>query len=533
MDGVEFCQHGNMALSCHVCRGGVSGKPDKTGDPEQLEDQRCHQCDAPCKRKTSLKTWVCPVCSYRSNIEGSGADVDFRTFDTTTGVQGGRSDLQKKVNWFRNNYWQNIPRDRRDQILLKPEELSPEYSARMRDFLQFETNPELRKRKARAMGQAVRMEEQRKKEAERLKREYAREIERRKAEKERKRKAEREEGISTAMKSSDFDALLQFHIDGEDSVNKTLISILKELREKRDLRRLRRIASQVSQNSSKIRDGVLSEFFRTLFKSYPKELNHAKEGFDYWLDSRLGKAILGSVMEEIDSNEVGDLLSWPNVWEDSTGIGFLDLIISASKGEERYLLIAKELQLRGLRGDSMISYIVRRNNYLSNEDNNESSLLVKKIEDDERRIIALLTMGASDFSDLCSAEEFSEIVGSPFFSLILSADQAKSFLEEQTHENSRVEIENRIKELSNLDGIYLASILSKFKRSLSHENVHDGSYFTLENQRIQKWNLHNESELELKPSDDPFRISKSVIEQDMAISAEDRARLDSMFESHQ
>ena len=137
MDGVEFCQHGNMALSCHVCRGGVSGKPDKTGDSEQLEDQRCHQCDAPCKRKTSLKTWVCPVCSYRSNIEGSGAEVDFSTFDTTTGVQGGRSDLQKKVNWFRNNYWHKIPRDRRDQILLKPEELSPEYSERMRDFLQF------------------------------------------------------------------------------------------------------------------------------------------------------------------------------------------------------------------------------------------------------------------------------------------------------------------------------------------------------------------------------------------------------------
>ena len=181
----------------------------------------------------------------------------------------------------------------------------------------------------------------------------------------------------------------------------------------------------------------------------------------------------------------------------------------------------------------MISYIVRRNNFLSREDNNESSLLVKKIEDDERRIIALLTMGASDFSNLCTAEEFSEIVASSFFSLILSADQAKSFLEEQTDDNSRAEIENRIKELSKLDGIYLASILSKFKRSLSHENEHDGPYFTLDKQRVQKWNLHNAGELKLKPSDDPFRLSRSVIEQDIAISAEDRARLDSMLESYQ
>ena len=533
MDGVEFCQHGNMAMSCRVCRGGVSGKAGKTGESEQLEDQRCHQCDAPCKRKTSLKTWVCPVCSYRSNIDGSGAEVDFRRFDTTTGVQGGRSELQKGVNRFRNNYWQNIPRGRRDQILLKPEELSPEYSTRMSDFLKFETHPDLRKMRAQAMGKAARMEEQRKREAEIERRKAERERERRKAEEESKRKAEREEGISKAMESSDFDALLQYHIGGEDSVNKTLIYILEELREKRDLSRLRRIASQVSQNAPNIRDGVLSEFFRTLFKSYPKELNHAKEGFDYWLESTLGKESLGRVMEEIDSNEVGKLISWPNVWEDSTGIGFLDLIISTSKGEERYLFLAKELQLRGLRGDAMLSYIVRRNNYLSHEETNESSILVKQIEDDERRIMALLSMGASDFSNLCSAEDFSEIVGSPFFSLILSADKAKLFIDQQTNDNSRMEIERRILELSNLDGIYPASILSKFKRSLNRENKHHGSYFTLDKQRVQKWNLHNSKGLKLKSSDDPFRLSRSVIEHDMAISAEDRNLLDSMLESYQ
>ena len=532
MNGVEFCQHGNMAMSCHVCKGGVSGKAVKTGESEKLEDQRCHQCDAPCKRKTSQKTWICPVCSYRSNIEGSGAEVDFSMFDTTTGVQGGRSQLQKKVNWFRNNYWQNIPRDRRDQILLKPEELSPEYSSRMSDFLKFETNPELRKKKAKAMRKAARMEEQSEKAERERVRKKAEEERKKKAEEERKKKAEREEGISKAMKSSDFDALLQYHFGGEDSVNKTLISILEELRENRDLRRLRKIARKASQNASNIRDGVLSEFFRTLFKSYPKELKHAKEGFDYWLDSTLGKESMGRVMEELESDEVGKLLSWPNVWEDSTGIGFLDLIISTSKGEERYLFLAKELQLRGLRGEAMLSYIVRRNNYLSNEETNESSILVKQIEDGERRIMALLSMGASDFSNLCSEEDFSEIVGSPFFSLILSADKVKLFIDQQTNDNSRREIERRILELSNLDGIYPASILSKFKRSLNRENKHHGRYFTLHKLRVQKWNLHNSKGLKLKSSDDPFRLSKSVIEHDLTISAEDRNMLDSMLESY-
>ena len=58
-------------------------------------------------------------------------------YDQSTGPQGGRSELQKMTNQFKNKYWIKIPRERREQILNEQDKLSYEYYSRMKLFFQF------------------------------------------------------------------------------------------------------------------------------------------------------------------------------------------------------------------------------------------------------------------------------------------------------------------------------------------------------------------------------------------------------------
>ena len=106
-------------------------------DTEDFEDRRCDLCDAPCKRKCTLRTWTCPVCSWRSNISKSNpAKYDFQSYDGRPG-RGGRSELQKMVKDFTEKYWTKIPRERRKQILDERDKLSADYLSRMDLFFRF------------------------------------------------------------------------------------------------------------------------------------------------------------------------------------------------------------------------------------------------------------------------------------------------------------------------------------------------------------------------------------------------------------
>jgi len=138
---MEWCIHDNISSTCYICNGRKKEvKPVKVenGDVEKFEDVRCDLCDAPCKRKRPQKTWICSVCSWRSNISKSNpAKYDFYLYDQSTGPQGGRSELQKMTNQFKNKYWIKIPRERREQILNEQDKLSYEYYSRMKLFFQF------------------------------------------------------------------------------------------------------------------------------------------------------------------------------------------------------------------------------------------------------------------------------------------------------------------------------------------------------------------------------------------------------------
>ena len=538
MDGL-FCDHGNLAASCHICKGGKNEDGSvKTGVTKQLEDERCDLCDHyPCKRETDQKTWRCPVCNYRSHIDGSGASsFDFSKMDDTTGTKGGRSDLQKSVNRFRNNFWHQIPRERRNEILNNTDDLSGPYYSRMAPFFNFEMTPEKRqKKREEALREAKEAEERiaaQRRAAEKQQREMEEQI---RAAKE-AAEAKRAEGVRQAIESSDFPKLLAYHAEGDASVDSTIVRVLTELRVDRNLRKLRRVSEYISEKSVHKRLGgeVLGEFLRTLLKYYPKELEYARDGLSFWAGPKGGDT-LGKVMGELDQGSILKLLSqqdrWFEWWGEGTIVSFTDLIISNTEGEGDYLLLAKELNLGSLEGDRSLSYIIRRNNYISGKDDNESSIMLKEIGDDECRIMALLTTGPRSFSKLCSAADFSRIVSSSFFSLILSVDQAGLFLKVQEGGKSTIEIENRINDLSNLGGAYSASIVSKLKRVLGMENKHEGAYFTLEKQRFIP-SISGSKSLKIVVGEDPFRLAKNVIDRDLSFSKGGRSQLDSLLESH-
>tara|TARA_Y100001980_G_scaffold45940_1_gene27704 strand:- start:92 stop:1249 length:1158 start_codon:yes stop_codon:yes gene_type:complete len=241
---------------------------------------------------------------------------------------------------------------------------------------------------------------------------------------------------------------------------------------------------------------------------------------------------------------------------------FQGLLESENEVAERLLLDAE------LNGEALLSHVIRVRNHSIKKSQPENDSLLAKIQSKSRRIICLLSMNPEDFSRNASLQDFSDIVDSPFYSLVLSSDQIKFALsgKDEFEELIRISIENTPTD----PGDFLSSISVKFRRALDIDtsDMGDYIYYTLEPMKIQSWDYFNERTLELsgdmikakwpskirqyvqqpirfmekgvwgqfknftnssKPQRDPYRISRCITDFDYAFSDEVRFALDSLL----
>ena len=241
---------------------------------------------------------------------------------------------------------------------------------------------------------------------------------------------------------------------------------------------------------------------------------------------------------------------------------FQGLLETENEVAERLLLDAE------LNGEALLSHVIRVRNHSIKKSQPENDSLLSKIQSKSRRIICLLSMNPEDFSRNASLQDFSDIVDSPFYSLVLSSDQIKFALsgKDGFEELIRISIEKTPSDSGN----FLSSISGKFRRALDIDtsDLGDYIYYTLEPMKIQSWDYFNERTLELsgdmikakwpskirhyvqqpirfmekgvweqyknftnssKPQRDPYKISRCITDFDYAFSDEVRFALDSLL----
>jgi len=534
---------------------------DGIGEKEYV-DERCELCDSHCERKISLNTWKCSVCSWLSTGATVPATIDFRVFDDRVGKRGGRSELQKKVHWYRENYWQKILLDRRQQILDNQDKLSPSYRSRMDIFFRFNLSKKMLKEKREQVEAEIERERQIEEEAER---ERQKKIEYALGEAKRKRNQE----IAEALDLSDFKALLPYHLDGEQRVTEELIELLQNFRSNKS-DEFNDIAKFIGSEAKKIKDDTqfLDEFFLTLLRTYPESLGITRPGFNHWMKKSSG--VILSTIIELNLEEFRRLLdSLPPTpkWEKSTLVKFAELLISNDSVNEKNptLLVLDKLPFIELQGDSLFSYVVRKNNQSLKKERSHSAGLVRLIEDEDRRVLSILSMSPADFAEYVSHEDFSTIINSPLYSLILSVDQVRYVLNGDSGRDYRLQIKEVIDKLPENSGSFLTSISTDFRKALGEETGSSGEYYTLQNSRIQSWDYYDERVLQLvgddivakkithyykkslnkmdkvvwksyssfsklgNPIDDPYRIARCITDFDYSFSEEVRIHLDSLL----
>ncbi len=398
------------------------------------------------------------------------------------------------------------------------------------------------------------------------------------AEVERKKK-DRSKDIESAIDSSDFRTLFRFSKvcyydpDGEKRATEGLVELLRKLRIDKPVE-FNDIAKYIGSKAEQIQGDykysqLLSEFFRTLFATYPESFGVAKPGFNRWIENSSSSDTIRSEIMKLDPKEFRRLLDClppTQRWKKSTWIEFANLLILHESINEKSHDLLNKLSYEGLQGDSLFSYVVRKNNQSGKMERYHSAGLVRQIRDENRRVLCILSMSPMDFSEFVSHNDFSTIINSPLFSLILSEDQIRHVLEEDSDEEYRVEIKGVIDKLSENLGRFVPSISTKFKNALGEETNHTGDFYTLDKFMTQSWDYYNERVLELvedkivakkithfdtkpwnkkwekkfnksyasfsnrgKPIDDPYKIARCITDFDYSFSEEVRVHLDSML----
>ena len=334
------------------------------------------------------------------------------------------------------------------------------------------------------------------------------------ADRAKKKERDRDEAIESALGSSDFKSLFRFssdsfyYPDGERRAIEGLVELLKRLRiDKPD--EFNDIAKYIGSKADQIRGDskysqLLSEFFRTLFATYPESFSVAKPGFNRWIENPDSSDMIRSEIMKLNPEEFQRLLEFlppTQKWKKSTWIEFANLLISHESFNEKNHDLLNKLSYEELQGDSLFSYVVRKNNQSEKKERSHSAGLVSQIRDQNRRVMCLLSMSPEDFSEFASHEDFSTIINSPLFSLILSEEQIRHALEKDSGEEYRVRIGEVIDKLSENLGRFVPSISTKFKKALGEETNHTGEYYTLDKFMIQSWDYYDERVLQLAEGD--------------------------------
>jgi len=471
-----------------------------------------------------------------------------------------KNTLISNAQW-KSRYWRRINKDRQEEIL-GDIKVSEDYLSRLESTIEYikRTSPEYKRRIAQ--------------EKERVEKEK----EKKRLEKKKKKEKKRDEAIESALGSSDFKSLFRFSSDSFDYPNgksraiEGLVELLKRLRiDKPD--EFKDIAKYIGSKADQIRGDskysqLLSEFFRTLFATYPESFSVATPGFNSWIENSDSSNTIRSEVMKLSSEEFRRLLEFiPPIqkWEKLTWIEFANILILHESFNEKNQDVFNKLSFEELKHDSFFSYVVRKNNQSEKKERSHSAGLVSQIRDQNRRVMCLLSMSPEDFSEFATHYDFSTIINSPLFSLIISEEQIRHVLEEDSGEEYRVEIEEVIDKFSESLGKFTPSISTKFKNALGETTKNPGVYYTLEKFKIRNWDYYDERVLQMVEGDilakpissysskplnemetdvynayksisklgnpivDPFRIARCITDFDYSFSDKVRNHLESLL----
>ena len=533
----------------------------RSGSPKPVT-RRCRLCDLEISVREDRRSWKCSKCDFTTKA----SLPPFESCDEDK-VRC-KNSLISNAQW-KSRYWRRINKDRQEEILGHIK-VSEDYLSRLEPTLEY-----IKLRSSQYIQERAREEAEEKAQEEKA-------DERQKklnADRAKKKERDRDEAIESALGSSDFKSLFRFssdsfyYPDGERRAIEGLVELLKRLRiDKPD--EFNDIAKYIGSKADQIRGDskysqLLSEFFRTLFATYPESFSVAKPGFNRWIENPDSSDMIRSEIMKLNPEEFQRLLEFlppTQKWKKSTWIEFANLLISHESFNEKNHDLLNKLSYEELQGDSLFSYVVRKNNQSEKKERSHSAGLVSQIRDQNRRVMCLLSMSPEDFSEFASHEDFSTIINSPLFSLILSEEQIRHALEKDSGEEYRVRIGEVIDKLSENLGRFVPSISTKFKKALGEETNHTGEYYTLDKFMIQSWDYYDERVLQLAEGDivakpvthhssrplnwmegkhvwndyksfsklgnpivDPFRIARCITDFDYSFSDEVRTHLESLL----
>ncbi len=464
----------------------------RRGSPEPVT-KRCRLCDREIIVPADKRSWNCSGCDFTTK-------ASLPPFESYGDKVMCKNTPISNSQW-KTRYWGRIYEERQKEIM-EGNGVSEDYLSRLKPTLEY-----IRLRSPKYI-QEMRKKNKKKKKKEKKRREKLAE------DKAKKKKEKRDEDIESALDSSDFKTLFRFssdsfyYPDGERRAIEGLVELLKRLRiDKPD--EFNDISKYIGSKADQIRGDskysqLLSEFFQILFANYPESFSVAKPGFNRWIENPDSSDTIRSEVMKLNPEEFRRLLEFlppTQKWKKSTWIEFANLLISHESFNEKNHNLLNKLPYEELQGDSLFSYVVRKNNQSGKTERSHSAGLVRHIRDENRRVLCILSMSPEDFSEFASHEDFSTIINSPLFSLILSVEQIRHVLEEDSGEEYRVEIEEVIDKLSESLGRFVPSISTKFKNALGEETKHTGEYYTLDKFMIQSWDYYDERVLQLAEGD--------------------------------
>ncbi len=294
-----------------------------------------------------------------------------------------------------------------------------------------------------------------------------------------------------------------------------------------------------------------NDYFRILLCDYPAYIESSKfipETSD-----------IDSVTDFLESVDVELIVSKFHQlsWDYKIQVKFLEKLFSQDLISKNtlYSTIAN-LSIGNLPHDRVNSYLVRRGLFTAD--------LTSNITDQNIRILTYLSLDPEKFSEEISNEDFTILVNSLFFCLILSKDQLKTYIQSDMSGESEQIIRNFVDSVTNSSGIVAKSISSDFRSVLGLDPIENEKYLSLANLSVIRWDKNNEMELcvvenniqrkqnldwedyvnmdldssELKAhrellkninSQNPFWIARAIVEWDYSFTEEVRAKLDIML----